>query len=130
MVASTQRPESGIISNEKHEYLRKGISDKPPNNTSLKTLAPKDYISESRVQGFLSELKNRFGNDFKGEAKPDEVPKPPLIVSDIIDGDGNQYVNLVQKGGGVLGIALVGYTFILEAAGVRFMRMAGTSAGA
>jgi NTE family protein len=36
----------------------------------------------------------------------------------------------VQKGGGVLGIALVGYTYILEEMGIRFIRLAGTSAGA
>ncbi len=53
-----------------------------------------------------------------------------LIVSDVIDNDGHQYVNLVQKGGGVLGIALVGYTYILEQMNIRFIRLAGTSAGA
>ncbi|MBT3383559.1 MAG: hypothetical protein HN778_04265 [Prolixibacteraceae bacterium] len=52
------------------------------------------------------------------------------IFSDVIDGEGNQYVDLVQEGGGVLGIALVGYTYILETAGIRFFHLAGTSAGA
>lgn len=52
------------------------------------------------------------------------------VFSDIIDNEGNQYVDLVQEGGGVLGIALVGYTYILETAGIRFFHMAGTSAGA
>jgi NTE family protein len=41
-----------------------------------------------------------------------------------------QYVNLVQEGGGTLGIALVGFTFVLEYLGIRFLRLAGTSAGA
>ena len=50
--------------------------------------------------------------------------------SDIIDAEGNQYVDLVQEGGGVLGIALVGYTYIMEKAGIRFFSLAGTSAGA
>lgn len=50
--------------------------------------------------------------------------------SDIKDAQGNQYIDLVQEGGGVLGIALVGYTYILEKAGIRFMSLAGTSAGA
>jgi NTE family protein len=50
--------------------------------------------------------------------------------SDIEDGQGNQYVDLVQEGGGVLGIALVGYTYVLETAGIRFFSLAGTSAGA
>lgn len=50
--------------------------------------------------------------------------------SDVIDAQGNQYVDLVQEGGGVLGIALVGYTYVLETAGIRFFSLAGTSAGA
>lgn len=52
------------------------------------------------------------------------------IFSDVIDKEGHQYVDLVQEGGGVLGIALVGYTYILETAGIRFFHLAGTSAGA
>lgn len=59
----------------------------------------------------------------------DRIPKGKRY-SDIEDVDGNQYVDLVQEGGGVLGIALVGYTFILENAGIRFFSLAGTSAGA
>jgi NTE family protein len=50
--------------------------------------------------------------------------------SDVRDDQGYQYVDLVQEGGGVLGIALVGYTYILEKVGIRFFSLAGTSAGA
>ncbi len=50
--------------------------------------------------------------------------------SDVLDAEGNQYVDLVQEGGGVLGIALLGYTYILEQIGIRFFSLAGTSAGA
>ncbi len=53
----------------------------------------------------------------------------PFIISDVTDSQGNQYVDLVQEGGGVLGIALVGYTYILEKMAIRFFSMAGTSAG-
>ncbi|WP_264534999.1 patatin-like phospholipase family protein [Flavobacterium sp. N1736] len=49
--------------------------------------------------------------------------------SDIIDINNNQYVDLVQEGGGVLGIALVGYVYVLEQMGIRFLSLAGTSAG-
>ncbi len=52
------------------------------------------------------------------------------IYSDLVDSEGHQYVDLVQEGGGVLGIALVGYTYIMERAGIRFFSLAGTSAGA
>lgn len=50
--------------------------------------------------------------------------------SDLIDANGHQYVDLVQEGGGVLGIALAGYTAVLESSGIRFYSLAGTSAGA
>ncbi len=49
--------------------------------------------------------------------------------SDIIDSQGKQYVDLVQEGGGVLGVALVGYVYVLEKMGIRFLSLAGTSAG-
>ncbi|MBK9151102.1 MAG: patatin-like phospholipase family protein [Saprospiraceae bacterium] len=52
------------------------------------------------------------------------------VFSDTTDSEGNQYVNLVQEGGSVLGLAHVGYTYILETAGIRFWKLAGTSAGA
>lgn len=41
-----------------------------------------------------------------------------------------QYVDLVMEGGGVLGFALVGYTYLLEEMGIRFVGLGGTSAGA
>lgn len=61
-------------------------------------------------------------------AKAQSLKRRPF--SDVTDEHGFQYVNLVQEGGGVLGIALVGFTYILECAGIRFWRLAGTSAGA
>ncbi|MBB4803603.1 NTE family protein [Flavobacterium nitrogenifigens] len=49
--------------------------------------------------------------------------------SDITDNNNYQYVDLVQEGGGVLGIALIGYVYVLEKMGIRFLSLAGTSAG-
>lgn len=49
--------------------------------------------------------------------------------SDIVDARGLQYIDLVMEGGGMLGIALVGYTWALEQAGIRFLGIGGTSAG-
>lgn len=54
----------------------------------------------------------------------------PLYISDVQDAEGHQYVDLVQEGGGVLGIALVGYIYALEEVGIRFFSLGGTSAGA
>ena len=49
--------------------------------------------------------------------------------SDLQDDDGNDYVDLVMEGGGVLGVALVGYTYVLESVGIRFVGLGGTSGG-
>lgn len=50
--------------------------------------------------------------------------------SDLLDEHGNQYIEFVQEGGGVWGSALVGYLYGLEIFGIRFLKIAGTSAGA
>lgn len=50
--------------------------------------------------------------------------------SDLLDREGNQYIEFVQEGGGVWGSALVGYLYGLEIFGIRFLKVAGTSAGA
>lgn len=49
--------------------------------------------------------------------------------SDAVDQFGHQYVDVVMEGGGVLGVALLGYLYILEQAGLRFLGIGGTSAG-
>jgi NTE family protein len=50
--------------------------------------------------------------------------------SDIVDAEGHQYIDLVMEGGGTLGLALLGYLHVLEQAGLRFIGIGGTSAGA
>ena len=77
---------------------------------------PADFTSDPQVVRLLEALERRWAD------------KPP--VSDISDGDGRQYVDLVMQGGGTLGIALVGYAYALERVGIRFKSIGGTSAGA
>src|SRR5436190_1999916 len=82
----------------------------------------KDFLADSEVDGIIKDI----------EKKISASGKPPLY-SDIYkteDGKEYQYVNYVQEGGGVLGVALVGYTYVLEKFGFRFLKLAGTSAGA
>ena len=74
------------------------------------------FINHDSIKKIHAELQTAFPNGIK--------------ISDLVDANGKQYVSLVQEGGGVLGIALVGFTYILETMGVRFWRLAGTSAGA
>jgi NTE family protein len=54
---------------------------------------------------------------------------PNKAFSDVLDEQGNQYVEIVMEGGGVLGVALIGDTYVLEQMGLRFFSVAGTSAG-
>lgn len=65
----------------------------------------------------------------KLEQQAEEMARSGRRFSDVLDHQGHQYVDLVQEGGGVLGIGLVGYTYIMEKAGIRFYSLAGTSAG-
>lgn len=76
-----------------------------------------DFLHDAEIVNIIDDLKQYFS-------------KKPFIISDVIDDHGNQYVDLVQEGGGVLGIALLGYTYVLEQMGVRFLNIGGTSAGA
>jgi len=75
------------------------------------------FTANQRVKSAIDALQNHWKRTNKQ-------------VSDIVDQDGHQYVDLVMEGGGVLGIALVGYTYALESVGIRFLGVGGTSAGA
>jgi NTE family protein len=72
-------------------------------------------VFTASVQPLLEKLNAKFPNGIQ--------------VSDVIDDSGRQYIDLVQEGGGVFGIALAGYTYILEKMNISFSKMAGTSAG-
>ena len=74
------------------------------------------YLLDARVIKEINETKEHFR-------------KNAMWISDIYDSENNQYVDLVQEGGGVLGIGLIGYTYALEELGIRFYNLAGTSAG-
>jgi NTE family protein len=77
-------------------------------------LRASDFTRSEQVRNLISELQE------------DCKDKP---FSDVVDDEGHQYVDLVMEGGGVLGVALVGYTYVLEEMGIRFLRIGGTSAG-
>lgn len=82
----------------------------------------KAFIDETNVDEMVTRLRQHLEKD-------GQMP----VYSDIYkeeNGKTYQYVNYVQEGGGVLGVALVGYTYVLEKLGFRFLKLAGTSAGA
>lgn len=91
-------------------------------SASKKTLD--QFIAESGADAVIARIEQKI-RDNNGGKRP--------VYSDIIKKDAGaelEYVNYVQEGGGMLGIALIGYTYVLEKMGFRFMRLAGTSAGA
>ncbi|WP_276877713.1 patatin-like phospholipase family protein [Chryseobacterium joostei] len=85
-------------------------------------------------------MKTEDLNTILGDVSLSQASKDKLIAlhenisakefSDLLDQHGNQYIEFVQEGGGVWGSALVGYLYGLETFGIRFLKVAGTSAGA
>ena len=55
------------------------------------------------------------------EDLPDKLRGTEAKLYALHDAEGNRYVDLVMEGGGVLGIALVGYTYVLESLGLLFV---------
>lgn len=86
------------------------------------------YFTENRsVQGAIGAMHAKRRGLGSGWAVSDlilPVDAPPDMPQKL------QFVDLVQEGGGVLGLALVGYTYALEQMGIRFYGLGGTSAGA
>jgi len=90
----------------------------------------KQFIAETRVD---EDIVNPTIDVLKAREKERSGIERLPAFSDMVkteDGTRYQYVNYVQEGGGVLGVALVGYTYVLEKLGIRFLKLAGTSAGA
>lgn len=86
-----------------------------------------NFTKPPEVDDLVKNLRNRLGVI---EKKDDSYAYTKgWSISDLWDDKNRQYIDLVQKGGGVWGIALVGFTYVLEELGIRFLRLAGTSAG-
>jgi len=87
-----------------------------------------DFISKTGADEIVTLIKAKI-SDASGA-----IPAFSDLIKTETDANGNtktfQYVNYVQEGGGVLGVGLLGYTYVLEKLGIRFYKLAGTSAGA
>jgi NTE family protein len=84
------------------------------------TITTEAFINSSEVKACIDRLDKAFLKSGKSN----------LVVSDILDEQGNQYVNLIQRSNGVHHFALLGYTYILEKMGIRFLKVAGTNMAA
>ncbi len=84
------------------------------------------------VKPLLDFLERKFpeGLYISDVADNPAITEEELRAKGVLDTAPRRYVDLVLEGGGVHGIALAGYTYILEKMGNSFMSTAGTSAGA
>lgn len=84
------------------------------------------------VQPLLDFLRRKFpdGLPISDIVDHPAITEQELKAKGVTDTAPRRYVDLVLEGGGVHGIALAGYTYILEKMGNAFMSTAGTSAGA
>jgi NTE family protein len=104
----------------------------PENNTkALLAVADKiwnEAISDSSDAGLKNHLiMDGGGNPVINPSRIGTVTAPEMLPGNIrVD---RPIADLVQQGGAMLGIALVGYTYIMEKAGIRFYSLGGTSAG-
>ena len=76
---------------------------------------------------FLKDVIKPFESDFKNFSV--DLEKISNLVYDY-NGEKIAFVDLVTEGGGVKGIAVTGACYALERLGIRFRKIAGTSAGA
>lgn len=98
------------------------------NNMERPTINISDFILKTGADEVLADIRAKL-------QRPDgSLPPVSDLIKTEVSPDGItqtfEYVNYVQEGGGVLGVALLGYTYILEKMGIRFYKLAGTSAGA
>jgi predicted acylesterase/phospholipase RssA len=103
------------------------VSDYTASAQELIEFLKSKEVFDQKEFHFTKELHD--GNS-KGSQNNDPDILGHLHISDVRDRFGRQCVDLVQEGGGVHGIALAGYTYVLEKMGVSFTKLAGTSAGA
>lgn len=94
---------------------------------TIKMLSDADTRLEEAIANQEMSLKDKMDGDnikntFICSATIEENYKGKIYKRPVID--------LVQQGGGMYGIALLGYTYIMEKVGIRFYSHGGTSAGA
>ena len=86
----------------------------------------------------LQEAIDANEDNFKDKFKPGtteirrEVISDAFVVENVIGKDEKvtrPIIDLVQQGGGMFGVALLGYTYVMEKVGIRFYSYGGTSAG-
>jgi len=107
------------------------------NNPNKDNPTPSFDIEELKAffaeETFITDFADEDWNFLAGLRESAEKVKDLPPISDqsyVKDGKTYYFVDFVQEGGGVLGIALVGFVYILEKAGIRFQKLGGTSAGA
>lgn len=88
------------------------------------------FIADTKVDSVIDEIRKALIAKEKAISGKEQLPSFSDLISTDDAGNEYQHVNYVQEGGGVLGVGLVGYTYVLEKLGIKFIKLAGTSAGA
>ena len=91
-------------------------------NCTRELIKAADALYDSNAIIKQRQLDGTFRTNICGDTRIEERPGDKTYDRPVVD--------LVQQGGTMLGIGLLGYTYIMEKAGLRFRSMAGTSAGA
>ncbi len=78
-------------------------------------LTSQDFVNDEEIIDIIQSLKED-GIDQK-------------VFSDVVDNQGNQYVDCMFGGGGVYGVIMIGWLAILEEMNIRCLKVGGVSAG-
>lgn len=95
-----------------------------------KPVSVKQFIEKTGADTIIADIEQKLIAKNKEKTGKESLPAFSDLISTDAEGNVYQHVDYVQEGGGVLGVALVGYTYVLEKLGIRFTKLAGTSAGA
>lgn len=95
-----------------------------------KAVSVQQFIADTKVDSVVDEIRKVLMAKEKTKTGKEQMPAFSDLISTDEAGNEYQHVNYVQEGGGVLGVGLVGYTYVLEKLGIKFIKLAGTSAGA
>jgi NTE family protein len=95
-----------------------------------KTISVQQFIADTKVDNVVDEIRTALISKERVISGKERMPSFSDLISTDEAGNEYQHVNYVQEGGGVLGVGLVGYTYVLEKLGIKFIKLAGTSAGA
>lgn len=96
-------------------------------NTARKFFEEADTILSNAVNDKNSTISSKI--DSNGHIKKEYISEAYIEETFLHKKHKRPIVDLVQQGGGMFGVALLGYTYVMEKLGIRFYSHGGASAG-